>query len=292
MRFLQQFGVCDCHSHVFGPFATFPLSPTRTFDPPEAPIEQLEAVWNSMGIDRAVLVQGSAHGDDPAAMLAAIARSPQTRRGIALLSHTVSTAKLTALHQSGIRGVRFNWVSHLLRNDSCSREQRLLEAGMLLENVEPLGWHAEFHIDTADLHLLEELEVPPGMPMVIDHMARMDVAASDASRQLEHLLEVLSERRFWVKLSGADRITTNADDLHLAVAPMQKLVAAAPDRCVWGLDWPHVNLQRKRPDIDLASLLPEVLQDEHTLKQVLIHNPEKLYGFPPVSASPSSTTGD
>ena len=279
MKLLEKFGSCDCHSHVFGPFDRFPLSSARTFDPPESPIEKLEDAWNSVGIDRAVLVQGSAHGKDHTALLAAIERSPQTRRGVALLGSEVSDESLTQLHGSGIRAVRFNWIHHLLGHDIRSEEQRLADAAELLARVSPLGWHVEVHIDIADLDLLMRLVVPKGMAVVIDHMARIDVSASDADSQLTHLLQVLRRDSFWVKISGSDRLTQNCEDLKAAVNPIRKIVEAVPDRCVWGLDWPHVNLARERSDIELAELVRELAGDDDTLERVLIHNPAELYGF-------------
>lgn len=86
---------------------------------------------------------------------------------------------------------------------------------------------------------------------------------------------------FWVKLSGADRLTANSDNLSAGLGPIRQILKAAPERCVWGLDWPHVNLARKHSDEELVDLLLEVAGDEKTLEQVLIHNPEKLYGFDP-----------
>ena len=120
MRLLPDFGVCDCHSHVFGPFDRFPLSETRSFTPSESAIETLEKVWTELGIDRAVLVQGSAHGYDNRAMLDAIARAPERRRGVALLPSDASDFHLSELHEAGVRGVRFNWVHHLLGKNSQS----------------------------------------------------------------------------------------------------------------------------------------------------------------------------
>lgn len=280
MRWLQEFGVCDCHSHVFGPYNRFSLSPTRTFDPPESPIELLASTWHELGIDRAVLVQGSAHGKDPSAMLAAIALSPETRCGVALLGNDTSDEGLAKLHAGGVRAVRFNWIRHLLGRDACSEEQRLADAAVLLERIFPLGWHVEIHIDVSDLELLEKLKVPAGMPIVVDHMARIDLSADDADVQIERLLQLLKDERFWVKLSGADRLTMNLVYLQQAIGLMQTVLAAVPERCVWGLDWPHVNLSRKRVNWDLTQLLHTAAVDEATLRRVLIHNPEKLYGFP------------
>ena len=279
MRLLEQFGVCDCHSHVFGPFREYPLSPKRTFDPPEATIEELEDVWKSVGIDRAVLVQGSAHGNDHAALLAALAYSPESRRGVALLASDVTESELSRLHQCGIRATRFNWTHHLLGSDNRSEEQRLREATALLERVAPLSWHVEVHIDIFDLDLLTRLRVPDSMPVVIDHMARLDATAPDASDQLARLLHILEDDRFWVKVSGADRLTAKCADLRPAVDIIRQILQAAPDRCVWGLDWPHVNLSRRRSDVELANTILAAADGETVLEQVMIRNPARLYGF-------------
>jgi predicted TIM-barrel fold metal-dependent hydrolase len=279
MRLPQQFGVCDCHSHVYGPFSRYPLSPKRSFNPSEASIEQLESLWHSLGFTRAVLIQGSAYGDDHSALLDAIARSPKTRRGVAVLNHDVSEARLCELHRGGIRAVRFNWTHHLLGSDSRSEQQRLTQAADLLEHVASLGWHAEIHIDIADLDLVTRLSVPSGMPVVIDHMARMDGSATDLSLQMERLLRLLDQDFFWVKLSGADRLMAHSENLSDAIRPMQKLLQTALERCIWGIDWPHVNLARRRSDVQLVELLLEAAGDEETLQNMLIHNPAKLYDF-------------
>jgi 2-pyrone-4,6-dicarboxylate lactonase len=239
----------------------------------------LEKVWRTLGIDRAVLVQGSAHGNDHAALLAALARSPKTRRGVALLQNDVTDATLTVLQKGGIRAVRFNWIHHLLASNGGSQEQRLAGAADLLHRVSSLGWHAEIHIDIADLDLVTRLSAPHGMPIVIDHMGRLDLSSQDSPSRLRKLLRVLERDSFWVKVSGADRVTANRTDLEAAANPMRQILKAAPDRCVWGLDWPHVNLTKKRSDAALANLLLEVASDGKALKQVLIDNPARLYGF-------------
>ena len=282
MRLLDMRGACDCHSHIFGPYADFPLSPQRTFDPPESSIEQLETVWKELGIDRAVLVQGSAHGDDHRALLTALSRSPKTRRGVALPSADISDSVLTEWSSSGICAVRFNWIRHLLARDVRTEQQRLMDAACMLRRIDGLAWHVELHIDIADLDLAARLSVPATMPVVIDHLARMDVSASTLSTQITKLMKLVDRHAFWVKLSGADRLTANSKHLNAGLDPIRQLLKAIPERCVWGLDWPHVNLARKRSDVELVELLLEVAGDEKTLEQVLILNPERLYGFDPV----------
>jgi 2-pyrone-4,6-dicarboxylate lactonase len=279
MQRLKEFGACDCHSHEYGPFAEFPLPVQRTFDPPEAPMEELESVWTTAGIDRSVLVQGSAYGDDHSALLAALKCAPKTRRGVALLDHTVEDAQLAEFHSKGIRAVRFNWTQHLLGMDLRLGAQRLTEASALSERIAPLGWHIEIHIDAADLGLLDRLAVPADMPVVIDHMARIDLSTAESAAQLRSLCALLECSVVWVKLSGADRLAERCDELRDALSAMRAMLRVAPDRCVWGLDWPHVNLPKKRNDLALAELLFEAAEDEQRLRKVLIENPARLYGF-------------
>ena len=279
MRLLKEFGACDCHSHVYGPFDAFPLSPQRSFTPVESPLEELESVWTRIGIDRAVLVQGSAYGDDHTALLAALQRGPQTRRGVALLRYTVGGTELAEFHSKGIRAVRLNRVGHLLGDGTRSEMHWMSDVSALCEKIAPLAWHVEIHIDAFDLRLLERLELPAGMLVVIDHMARIDLSAPESEAQLGLLTKLLENPVFWVKLSGADRLAGQCDDLRDALNAMKAMLRVAPDRCVWGLDWPHVNLTKRRSDLSLAQLLVEATEDEQTLRKVLSENPARLYDF-------------
>jgi len=278
-RLIRDSGACDCHSHVYGPLSAYPLSTQRTFDPPVAPIEELESVWISLGIDRAVLVQGAAYGDDHSALLAALQRSPEARRGVALIHHTIGDGALAELSRNGIRAARVTWVQHLLTDGIRPHADRMDDILALYERIAPLGWHIEIHIDPLDLVALKREVLPAGMVIVIDHMARIDLSAPESDAELALLGEVLENPVFWVKMSGGDRLTRRCDDLRQALGAMRNIVRVAPDRCVWGLDWPHVNLARKQDDVALAELLFEAVCDEATLRKVLVENPARLYGF-------------
>lgn len=287
-RMLRTFGVCDCHSHVYGPFHKFPLAKTRTFTPPESPIESLEAVWSSHGIDRAVLIQGSAYGTDHAALLQAIARDPENRRGLATVAWDVMDDDLAFLDRAGVRAVRFNWAKHLLGKSSLPREALMAKAVELMERVDLLGWHAEVHIDAEDLELVERLSIPSGMVLVVDHMARLDAASEQTQPLLGRLLALLDREQFWVKISGADRLAAECETLESAAPILKAVVREAPHKCVWGLDWPHVNLARKRSESELIRLLESVVPDDATLRTILIDNPARLYGFSAAAANNST----
>jgi 2-pyrone-4,6-dicarboxylate lactonase len=284
---LAALGVCDCHSHVYGPFDQFPLAKARTFTPPGSPIELLEAVWSKHGIDRAVLVQGSAYGTDHAALLHAIARDPERRRGVATVAWVVTDEELAHLDRAGIRAIRFNWVKHLIGKSALPRETLIRRATVHMERVNLLGWHAEVHIDAQDLDLVERLSVPSGMVLVVDHMARLDAASTQTQPLLSRLLKLLDREQIWVKISGADRVATECEGLESAAPILKALIRHAPQKCVWGLDWPHVNLARKRSETELIRLLESVVPDEATLRSILVENPSRLYGFQAADANNS-----
>jgi 2-pyrone-4,6-dicarboxylate lactonase len=288
-RMLAAFGVCDCHSHVYGPFEKFPLANTRTFTPLESSIEALEAVWNTHGIDRAVLIQGSAYGTDHAALLQAIARNPERRRGVATVAWDVADEDLAVLDRAGVRAVRFNWVKHLIGKGALTREVLMAKASALMERVNLLGWHAEVHIDAEDLDLLEQVSIPSDMVLVIDHMARLS-ASGQSQPLLSRLMKLLEREQIWVKISGADRVAAECESLDSAAPILKAVIGHAPQKCVWGLDWPHVNLARKRSEDELIRLLESVVPDETTRHSILIDNPAWLYGFPAAGANNSTAT--
>lgn len=289
---LSAFGVCDCHSHVYGPYDRFPLAVSRAFTPPESPIESLEASWSSLGIDRAVLIQGSACGTDHSGMLDAIGRNPKHRRGVATVAPDVLDEELARLNAAGIRGIRFNWVRHLLHAGAVPQRALIAGAIMLMERVQPLGWHAEVHIDAQELSLIESLAIPRGFLLVIDHMARLDASLGPNQPLLTRLLKLLEREAIWIKISGADRAAASCDALESGAPIVRALVKQAPEKCVWGLDWPHVNLTRKRSDAELIQFLGATIQDEATLHGVLIYNPAKLYRFEAESCIPVSVALD
>jgi 2-pyrone-4,6-dicarboxylate lactonase len=143
-------GACDCHAHVYGPFDRFPLSAQAPFQPPPAPVQALEKLWGAFGVERGVLIQGSAYGQDHRALLAAIGRDRQNRRGVALIGPATPDAELKQLHANGVCGARANFVRHLSRKgfDKAICWQ-------VVRCIEPLGWHLELHVDAADLEQIQ-----------------------------------------------------------------------------------------------------------------------------------------
>jgi 2-pyrone-4,6-dicarboxylate lactonase len=265
-------GACDCHAHVYGPFIEYPLPAAVPFKPPLGSIEALERLWETFGIQRGVIVQGSAYGQDHRPLLAAIRRAPENRRGIALVKPETPDAVLDQLQTRGVRGARLNFVRHLGNGfDEAYCWQ-------VVRRIEPFGWHLELHVDAADLERVQRFVQKSPIAIVIDHMGRVDATLGLGQSPFQALLKLISSPQCWVKLSGADRLAKEGA-LEAAVGFARSLIDTAPDRVVWGTDWPHVNLARSSDDEALFSLLAEMAPDDVSLKRLLVDNPARLYGF-------------
>jgi predicted TIM-barrel fold metal-dependent hydrolase len=274
-------GACDCHCHVFGPAAQFPYAEPRSYTPDDAPLDAYLAMLDRLGFARGVLVQPSAYGRDNRAMLDALTRHPQRLRGVAVGGAELTPAILKAWHAQGVRGLR--------ANEFRRGGKPYYQNGVGLKDIAPfygvmadLGWHLQLWIDTRDLpDLMPELaRVPASMPIVVDHMGRMEHRHGTQHRGFQALLRGVGEGRLWSKLSGAYRLTTNAPDYPEARPFHDALVAANPRNLVWGTDWPHPRPEGPVPDA--AHLLDLFLAwtPSPALRQaILSDNPARLYDF-------------
>ena len=265
-------GACDAHCHVFGPAARFPFAPERTYTPVDAPWETLVALHEKLRLDRTVLVQASCHGRDNSAMLDAIARSNGTCRGVAMVGPDITDAELDRLHVGGVRGIRFNFVTHL------GKDADLDAVRDLTDRIRRLGWHAVVHFDADRLETLAPLLKELPVPMVIDHMGRVDASKGLDQPAYAMLLDLMEDDRFWVKVCGAERVTRQGPPYDDAVAIAADLVARFPDRTLWGTDWPHPNIRKDMPDDGaLVDLLARIAPDPDRLERLVVTNPTRLY---------------
>lgn len=262
---------CDAHCHVFGPGAVFPYAPGRSYTPEDAPKEALAALHEALGIQRAVIVQASAHGADNRAMLDAIAWRPDRYRGVAIVDDSFSDRDLQALHDGGVRGVRFNFVRHLGGAPDPAMMDRVLD------RVAGLGWHVVLHLDAADIAPLSGMIRGLRVPFVIDHMGRVDTSLGTQQPAFQALLDLTRLEGCWVKVSGSERIAPPPFDAALPFAAA--LVEAIPDRVLWGTDFPHPNLKIAVSEADLVDLVPRFAPDAAAQRRLLIDNPARLYGF-------------
>jgi len=271
--FLLPRGACDTHVHIWGPFDRFPLAKGAPYTPPERTSDDLMVLHERLGVDRAVIVQTTVYKADNRAMLDGIARSAGRWRGVALIDETFDDAAFRALHEGGVRGVRFGFVKHLGGVPDLALVRRTAA------RIAPMGWHLVLHLDAGNIPEFLEFFGEFNLPVVVDHMGRVPVRDGLDQAPFRLLLELLKRPNWWVKVSGAERISETGPPFADAIPFAQGLIAAAPDRVLWGTDWPHPNVRWEPDEADLVDLLPR-FADAAALQQVLVDNPARLYGFP------------
>jgi predicted TIM-barrel fold metal-dependent hydrolase len=273
---------CDTHFHVFGPPEQFPFVSTHEYTPPAAPLEHYLKMIAVIGIERAVVVQPSVHGLDNSATLAAIAHAPKNFRGVGRIDDKTPRDEIKRSHEGGIRGVRFNLLDRPRGNVKLDVFDRCIE------NIAELGWSVDLHIDTTNLLAQEKRIRALPIPVVIDHIARVKPDKGLGQPGFQLLLDLLKGKHVWVKVSGADKICNTSIHSYfglpfIEVIPFARaVIEAAPDRVIWGTDWPHSNnfAPGHTPnDGDLVDLLAAFAPDETTRKKILVDNPAALYDF-------------
>jgi 2-pyrone-4,6-dicarboxylate lactonase len=252
----------------------FPFAATRKYTPPDSPKEHLKALHDVLGFERAVIVQASCHGTDNTAMLDAIATSGGRYRGVCNANVEFTDAYFEELHVGGIRGVRFNFVKHLGGAPDLDRMWRIIK------RVKHLPWHVELHFDAKDLLEYEDMIDSIPLPVVIDHMGRIPVADGIEQAPFQMLLQKLrTSDDLWVKVSGAERISASGPPFSDAAPFGAACVDAAPDRCIWGTDWPHPNVRFMPNDGDLVDIIPRMVPATDMQQKILVDNPARLFGF-------------
>lgn len=264
-------GAVDAHCHVFGPSDRFPFSPKAKYIPQDAGPDALFALRDRLGLSRSVIVQASCHGTDNSATLNAIAVAKGTARGVAVVDPAISAAELDALHAGGIRGIRFNFLKRLV--DDAPKDLFLNVAGRL-----PDGWHVVIYFEADILEELRPFIAALPVPVVIDHMGRPDVTQGPDGPDMRAFRALLDSRPdIHFKATCPDRLSARPgwDDFVQAVWP---LVEDYPDRCLWGTDWPHPNMEQRIPDDGaLVDIIPRIAPTPELQRKLLIDNPVRLY---------------
>lgn len=264
-------GATDAHCHVFGPGDVFPYAPNRRYTPDDAPKEMLKALHDFLGIDRAVIVQASCHGNDNRAMLDALAWRPDHYRGVAILDENTPGGEIAAMARAGVRGARFNFVKHLGGSPNMDVFHNLVR------RIKPLGWHVVLHVDAPDIIPLSDIFRGLKLPFIIDHMGRVPAKDGVDQKPLQALLDLAKLERCWIKVCGSERIDLPPYDKAVPIA--KTIVDAIPDRVLWGTDFPHPNATHEADEADLVDLIPKIAPDPAVQKKLLVDNPAKLYGF-------------
>jgi 2-pyrone-4,6-dicarboxylate lactonase len=266
-------GAWDTHAHVIGLPPQFPWTSPRSYNAPEATTESYIGMLDTLGIDFGVLIQISIHGTDNRAMLAALREHPRRLRGVAVVAPEVSDAELAELHSAGVRGLRLVTL--------VAGGIGLEAAPALARRIAPLGWHLQFGISAEVLISGENMLAELPVPIVIDHFGGCDSADGVSGAAFRALLRLVEGGNCYVKLSAAYRISTPPWG---AVRPMaQTLIAAAPNRMLWGSDWPHIAVTDPAlmPSTEATlDLITDWTDAAAVHRQILVENPAKLYGLP------------
>jgi D-galactarolactone isomerase len=263
----------DCHHHIYD--ARYPVDPRAMLRPPDALVDDYRGLQRRIGTTRNVLVQPSTYGTDNRCHLEALAAFGPSARMVAVVNDTVTDAELNRLHALGVRGIRFN----LAQAGATTPE--MLEP--LSKRVNDLGWHIQINASAATImEIMPILEARMPSAIVFDHLAHIPQPDGVNHPLFAKVRALLEKGRAWVKLSGAYADTkvgppTYAD----ASAVARAYVKAAPERCVWGSDWPHPTEQRKvlPDDAMLFDLLSDWAPDEKVRHRILVENPGQLYDF-------------
>lgn len=273
--YLLPAGACDTHAHVVSGSPRHPLVGNRSYTPPAAPEEDYLRMLAGSGMSRGVLIQISVYGTDNRYMLEVLSRHPGQLRGVAVVDPGVDQDTLAGMHRAGVRAVRIN----VLFGGGVG----FAAMEVLADKIARLGWHLELLLDVRDLPPLMPRIVELPVPVVIDHLGHFPAELGPGHPGFRALLELLRNHDGWVKLSGAYRVDRGFPDYPAARVLAESVLMAAPDKVVYGSDWPHVAVPGHMPNTGhLRNLLAEWVPDPGLRQQVLVDNAAKLYGFAPV----------
>jgi predicted TIM-barrel fold metal-dependent hydrolase len=281
-------GACDCHTHIHGDPEKFPFFAGRVYTPETALPEEMAALHNSLHIQRVVIVTPSVYGTDNSATLYGMKARGADARGVAVIDEKTPESELEAMDRSGIRGIRINLLTGGTNDPAVARQR--LHTGV--DRVKGRNWHVQFYTNLKIVSALKDQFGESPVPLVFDHFAGAEAALGTDQPGFSDLLDLVKSGKAYVKISGAYRASKAAPD-YADVIPLAKaLIAANPDRIVWGTDWPHpdaVTPPGKKPtdvtpllqidDGRLLNQLPVWAPDAPIREKILVTNPARLYGF-------------
>ena len=280
-RFQLPAGSVDAHCHIFGPGEKFPYASERKYTPCDASAAQLFALRDHLGFAKNVIVQATCHGADNRALLDALAQAGGKARGVATVRRSVSDAELQAMHDAGVRGVRFNFVKRLV---DFTPKDELME---IAERIKAWGWHVVIYFEAVDLPELWGFFSALPTTVVVDHMGRPDVSLPVDGAQFSLFRKFMrAHPNVWSKVSCPERLSVSGpkalngeQNAYRDVIPFARaIVEEFSDRVLWGTDWPHPNLKDHMPDDGLlVDFIPHIARSAELQHKLLVDNPNRLY---------------
>lgn len=267
---------CDCHHHIYDP-VRYPYVPEDTRNQPPATVDAYRLLQKRLGLTRNVIVQPSAYGFDNACTLHALKSMGPTARAVVVIDKQVTLPELAAMHEMGVRGIRFNIATGASKD--------LVRIKTLSDRVHEFGWHVQFWMSAQDTVALSPLLKQLRCPIVFDHRGHLPQPEGTHHPAFRVIAQLLDSGRAWVKLSGLYIDSkVSAPSYEDTVKVGRAFVELAPERMVWGTDWPHPSVFSERQawpdDAHMLSLLALQATDAKVRHRILVQNPEALYGFP------------
>ena len=281
-------GACDCHTHIHGDTREFPMFSGRVYTPEAALPEEMAQLHKTLRMQRVVIVTPSIYATDNSATLWGMKARGADARGVAVIDDKTPDSELDAMARAGVRGIRLNLATGG-GNDPAAGRQRFESAA---ERVKARGWHVQMYTNLAVISALKDAVAASPVPVVFDHFGGAKAALGVDQPGFADLLQLVRSGKAYVKISGAYRASERGPDYRDATPLAQALIAANPERIVWGTDWPHPNSgpipgygkMDVRPfyaidDGLLLNQLPAWAPDAALRKTILVDNPARLYGF-------------
>lgn len=264
-------GATDTHFHLFGPSSEYPLVDVREYTPPLVTPAMARQLFDTLGIQRAVVIQPSVYGEDNRAQLVGAKDVGIPIRAVIVAGYETSDKELAKLHEQGARGLRF-----ILAHPG---GLPLSDLEPFAERIKDMGWHIQLLAKGSQLLELAPRIEKLACPAVIDHIGMIRPADGIQQPAFQAVLRLLNQGH-WVKLSGGYRLSQETPPYRDLIPYVQALVAAQPDRIVWASDWPHAFVKGQMPNTtDLVDLLGEWVPDAAMRRRILVDNPAVLYGF-------------
>jgi predicted TIM-barrel fold metal-dependent hydrolase len=279
-------GACDCHTHIHGDPAQFPFFSGRVYTPETALPEEMAALHKALHIQRVVIVTPSVYGTDNSATLYGMKARGADARGVAVIDDKTTDADLDAMNAAGVRGIRINLATSGISDPSIAR-QRFQAAA---ERMQKRNWHVQIYSNLAVISAIKDLVAVSPVPVVFDHFGGAQAELGVKQPGFADLLQLVRSGKAYVKISGAYRASKLAPDYPDAAPLARLLIAANPERIVWGTDWPHPNSASGKPAMELTPLfqiddgrlmnqLPVWAPEAILRRLILVDNPARLYGF-------------
>lgn len=279
---------CDCHTHIHGEPDRFPFFAGRVYTPETALPREMSALHAALHVKRVVIVTPSVYGTDNRATLWGMEARGADARGVAVIDEETPDEELDRMHRAGVRGIRLNLATSGVNDPSVGR--RRFESAVA--RVRDLGWHVQMYTTLGVIAAIRDLVSESPVPVVFDHFGTAQAALGTQQPGFAELCDLVHSGKAYVKISGAYRVSQLAPDYPDVATLARALIAANPDRVVWGTDWPHPNSKtppgRKPTDVTplfqiddgrLMNQLPVWAPDPAVRKKILVDNPARLYGF-------------